>query len=120
MINSQKAIQKQDKQIPEAESEEQHGLLELDPMPELTLSTPESTSTHLPWALGNGQPYARVDLYPMQELTLSLSQGQWIWPHAVLWSISALILATRFGSGWASDPQKNSEMLFEKVLDVLF
>jgi hypothetical protein len=29
-----------------------------------------------------GQPYARVDLNPMPESTLSPSQGLWIWPLA--------------------------------------
>jgi hypothetical protein len=28
----------------------------------------------------HGQPYARVDLNPMPESTLSPSQGLWIWP----------------------------------------
>jgi hypothetical protein len=28
----------------------------------------------------HGQPYARVDLNPMPELTLSPSHGLWIWP----------------------------------------
>jgi hypothetical protein len=35
--------------------------------------------THLPWACG--QPYARVD-NPMPELTISPSQGIWIWPRS--------------------------------------
>jgi hypothetical protein len=29
----------------------------------------------------HGQPYARVDLNPVQESTLSPSQGLWIWPQ---------------------------------------
>ncbi len=33
------------------------------------MSTPESTPTNLPWALGIGQPYARDDLNPMPEST---------------------------------------------------
>jgi len=40
------------------------------------MSTPESAPTHLPWV----QPYARVDLNPAPESTLSPSQGLWIWP----------------------------------------
>ncbi len=47
-IKSQKAIQKQDKQTPEAESKEKHGLLDpLDPMPELTLSPLQSRLQHI-------------------------------------------------------------------------
>jgi hypothetical protein len=42
------------------------------------LSTPESTPTHVH---GNGQPYARVDLNPIPESTLSPSQGLRIWPQ---------------------------------------
>jgi hypothetical protein len=30
------------------------------------------------------QPYARVDLNPMPESTLSPNQGLWIWPQLVL------------------------------------
>jgi hypothetical protein len=30
----------------------------------------------------HGQQYARVDLNPMPESTLSPSQGLWIWPQA--------------------------------------
>jgi hypothetical protein len=29
----------------------------------------------------HGQPYARIDLNPMPKLTLSPSQGLWIWPQ---------------------------------------
>jgi hypothetical protein len=32
----------------------------------------------------HGQPYARVDLNPMPESTLSPSQGLWIWPLHVV------------------------------------
>ncbi len=52
------------------ESKEQHGVW--DPM-----TTPESIPTHLP----RGQPYAKVDLNPMPEATLSPSQGLSIWPQ---------------------------------------
>jgi hypothetical protein len=40
----------------------------------------------------HGQSYARVDLNPMPEVTLSTSQGLWIWPldsyprtNSVMW-----------------------------------
>ncbi len=61
---------------PEAESKEKHGVW--DPMPgvdyKLTLCPLQSRLQHI----YHGQPYARVD--PMPELTLSPSQGLWIWP----------------------------------------
>ncbi len=51
-------------------------------MKELAITSPyvhsrvdSNTFIHLPWAT----PYARVDLNPMPELTLSPSQGLWIW-----------------------------------------
>jgi hypothetical protein len=51
---------------PEAESKEKHCVW--DPMTELTLtspyahSSPESTPTHLPWALGNPRPESTLTL----------------------------------------------------------
>jgi hypothetical protein len=53
----------------QAESNEKHVVR--DPITHL-MSTPESTSTHL---LYHGQPYARVDLNPMSESTLSPQSG---------------------------------------------
>jgi hypothetical protein len=43
----------------------------------LTLCPLQSLLQHI----YHGQPYDRVDLDPMPELTLSPSQGLWIWPH---------------------------------------
>jgi hypothetical protein len=50
-------------------------------MPELTITSPyvhplQSRLQHIYY----GQPYARVDLNPMPESTLSPSQGLRIWP----------------------------------------
>jgi hypothetical protein len=45
---------------------------------------PQSRHQHI----YHGQPYARVDLNPMPELTLSPSQGQWIWTLASWASLS--------------------------------
>jgi hypothetical protein len=43
----------------------------------LTLSPLQSRLQHI----YHVQPYARVDLNPMPESTLSPSQGVWIWPQ---------------------------------------
>ncbi len=43
------------------------------------MSTPESTPTYLPWATlcqSRPQPYARVDINPMPESTLTLCQSR--------------------------------------------
>ncbi len=52
-----------------------HGTL----LPHL-MSTQQPTPTHVPWALGIGQPYARFNLNPMPESTLSPSQEPRIRP----------------------------------------
>ncbi len=39
------------------------------------MSTPDSTPTHEPWEMGIGQPYARIDLNPIPESTLSPQSG---------------------------------------------
>jgi hypothetical protein len=56
-----------------------------DPMTELTITSPYFHSRTRfncnTFTMGTGQPYARVDLNPMPESTLSLSQGLWIWPQ---------------------------------------
>ena len=44
------------------------------------MSTPESTQTHLPWAI------------PMPESTLSPSRGHWIWPLNFYISIHPLVI----------------------------
>jgi hypothetical protein len=51
-------------------------------MPELTITSPNvhSRVDSNTFTLGIGQPYARVDLKPLPESTLSPSQGLWIWP----------------------------------------
>jgi hypothetical protein len=47
-----------------------------NPMLELSITSP-----YVHFRVGyNGQPYARVDLNPMPESTLSPSQGLGIWP----------------------------------------
>jgi hypothetical protein len=47
----------------------------------LTLCPLQSRLQHI----YHGQPYARVDLNPMPESTLSPSQGFWIWPLVSSW-----------------------------------
>ncbi len=51
-----------------------------DPMPELTITSPyvHSRVDLNTFTMGIGQPYARVDLNPMPEFSLSPSQGLWI------------------------------------------
>ncbi len=63
----------------EAESKEKHGVW--DPMPELTITSPyvHSRVDSNTFTMVN-QPYARVDLNPTAESTLSPSQGLRIWP----------------------------------------
>jgi hypothetical protein len=53
-----------------------------DPMPVLTITSPYAHSRvdSDTFTMGIGQPYARFDLQPMSEFTLSPSQGLWIWP----------------------------------------
>ena len=50
-----------------------------DSMPELTITSPYVHSRVDSGHIYHGQPYARVDLNPMSESTLSSSQGLWIW-----------------------------------------
>ncbi len=57
----------------EAESGENHGVW--DPMPELTITSLQSRLQYM----YHLQPYARVDLNPMPESTLSPNQGLRIW-----------------------------------------
>jgi hypothetical protein len=69
---------------PEAESKEKHGVW--DPMPELTITSSYVHSGVVSSTFtmhGHGQPYARVDLNPMLESTLSPSQELWIWPLGI-------------------------------------
>ncbi len=63
---------------PEAEFKEKHGSMGPDAIVDnnFTLSRLQSRLQHI----YHGQPYARVDLNPMQESTLSSSQGLRIWP----------------------------------------
>ncbi len=64
----------------EAESKEKYGIW--DPAIvdyNLTLCRRQSRLQHI----YHGKPYARVDLNPMQESTLSPSQGLRIWPQYV-------------------------------------
>jgi hypothetical protein len=71
------------KQSPEAESKEKHGVRRTGPYAgfdyNLTICPLQSRLQHI----YNGQPYARVDLNPILESTLSPSQGHWIWPQGV-------------------------------------
>ncbi len=56
----------------------------------LTLCLLQSRLQHIQ----HGQPYAKVDLNPVPESTLSPSQGLWIWPLVYireLWKISRLV-----------------------------
>jgi hypothetical protein len=57
----------------------------------LTLCPLQSRHQHI----YHGQPYARVDLNPMPELSLSPSQGLWIW---TLVSWASLTLSTVMGA----------------------
>jgi hypothetical protein len=61
---------------PEAESKEKHGVW--DPMPELIITSPyvHSRVFSNTFTMGIGQPYARVDLNPMPESTLTLCQSR--------------------------------------------
>ncbi len=61
----------------EAESKEKYGVW--DPMPELTIISlyVDARVDSDTFTMGIGQPYARVDLDPMPESTLSPSQGTW-------------------------------------------
>ncbi len=80
------------------------------------MSTPESTSTHLPWATlcqSRPLPYARVDFIP-QSGSMDLASS------SVMVQIRINFGRLDSAPNDKSDPQKNSEMLFEKVLDVLF
>ncbi len=54
-----------------------------DPMPELTLTSSyvHSRVNSNTFTMSNPTVYARVDRYPMPELTFSPSQGIWIWPE---------------------------------------
>jgi hypothetical protein len=63
---------------PEAESKEKHGFW--DPMPELTINSHYVYIQRRLKQIYHGQPYARVDLNPMPESTLSPGQGLRIWP----------------------------------------
>jgi hypothetical protein len=65
----------------EAESKEKHVVW--DPMPELTITSPyvHSRVDSNTFSMSIGQPYAKVDLNPLAEWTLSPSQGLWIWPQ---------------------------------------
>jgi hypothetical protein len=49
--------------------------------PELTITSPCVHSIVESQHIYHGQPYARVD-NPIPELTLSPSQGLWIWPRS--------------------------------------
>ncbi len=49
-------------------------------MPELTITSPYVHSKSRLQHIYHWQHYARVDLNPMPESTLSPSQGLWIWP----------------------------------------
>ncbi len=73
----------------EAESKDKHGVWDLmGPYTgvdyNLTLCPLHSRLQHI----YHGQPYARVDLNPMPESTLSPSQGLWIWSQSVTVHIS--------------------------------
>ncbi len=59
----------------EAESKEKRGIC--DPIPELTITSPyvHSRVDSNTFTMG-GQPYARVDLNPMPESTLTLCQSR--------------------------------------------
>jgi hypothetical protein len=61
---------------PEAESKEKDGVW--DPMPELTITSPNVPSRihSNTFTMGIGQPYARVDLNPVPESTLTLHQSR--------------------------------------------
>jgi hypothetical protein len=67
---------------PGAEPKNKHG--GWDPMPELTITSPNVHSRVDSNTFTIGQPYARVDLNPMPESTLSPSQGLRIWPRYTL------------------------------------
>ena len=62
----------------EAKSKEKHGVWPYDGFDYNITSSPlQSRLQHIYY----GQPYARVDLNPMPESTLSPSQGLCIWPQ---------------------------------------
>ncbi len=66
----------------EAKSKEKHGIW--DPMPEWPIISPydHSRVDSSRFTIGDPMP-CRVDLNPMPESTLSLSQGLWIWPQVI-------------------------------------
>ncbi len=64
----------------EAGSKEKHGVW--DRMQELTICSLQNRLQHI----YHRQPYARVDLNPMPELTLSPSKGLRIWPQSTVYT----------------------------------
>ncbi len=73
-------------ELPEAESKENYGCMGpyVGADYNLTFCPLQSRLQHI----YHGQPYARVDLNPMPESTLSPSQGLGFgpWSHRILWS----------------------------------